>query len=172
MSKLFFLVGMMGTGKSTVGQLVSGKLGIIHIDSDTWIESKLKMCIPEIFEEMGEDFFRLQENDFIENHLPPAQAIVSCGGGLCVADGMMDKLKKKGVVICLSASKSEIFKRVKQKDNRPLLSGGDQERKISELLDERGPIYQSANYQIETDDLSIEEIANAVIEIIGFEPAS
>ena len=172
MSELLFLVGMMGTGKSTVGQLVSEKLGITHIDSDTWIETKLKRCIPEIFKEMGEDFFRSQEKSFIENHLPLAPAIVSCGGGLCIADGMMDALKKKGVVICLSASKSEILKRVTEKENRPLLSCRDQERKIAQLLDERSPIYQSANHQIETDDLSPEEISDAVIEISRLEPNS
>ena len=170
MSELLFLVGMMGTGKSTVGQLVSEKLGITHIDSDTWIESKSKKCIPEIFKEMGEDFFRSQEKNFIENHLPLAPAIISCGGGLCIANGMMDELKKKGVVICLSASKSEILKRVTEKENRPLLSGRDQERKIAQLLDERSPIYQSANHQIETDDLSPEEISDEVIEISRLEP--
>lgn len=170
MRELLFLVGMMGTGKSTVGQLVSEKLGITHTDSDTWIESRLKRSIPEIFEEMGEDFFRLQEKKFLENHLPMAPAIVSCGGGLCIADGMMDTLKHKGVVICLSASKSEILKRVSLKENRPLLSGRDQERKISQLLDERSPIYQCAHYQIETDNLSPEEISDAVIEIARLEP--
>ena len=165
MRKLLFLVGMMGTGKSTVGQLVSEKLGITHIDSDTWIETKLKRCIPEIFKEMGEDFFRSQEKSFIENHLPLAPAIVSCGGGLCIEDGMMDALKKQGVVLCLSASKSEILKRVAKKEDRPLLNGRDQERKIAQLLDERSPIYQSANHQIETDNLTPQEISDAIIEI-------
>ena len=82
----------------------------------------------------------------------------------------MDTLKRKGVVICLSASKSEILKRVTEKENRPLLSGRDQERKIAQLLNERSPIYQSANHQIETDDLSPEEISDEVIEISRLEP--
>ena len=80
----------------------------------------------------------------------------------------MDALKKKGVVICLSASKSEILKRVTEKENRPLLSGSDQERKIAQLLDERSPIYHSANHQIETDNLTPQDISDAVIEISRF----
>ena len=79
MSELLFLVGMMGTGKSTVGQLVSEKLGITHIDSDIWIESKLKRCIPEIFEEMGEDFFVRRKKTLSKTTSPWLQQLFLAG---------------------------------------------------------------------------------------------
>ena len=167
MKKLIFLVGMMGTGKSTIGKLLSSKLQLGFIDSDHQIEKINRLSVTEIFEKKGEDFFRSEERRFIENNLPNEPTVVSCGGGLCVADGMMDELKKRGLVICLSASPGKIIERLTGDDQRPLIRSEDQERIITDLLNDRMPVYQRADYIIKTDLLSPEEISRSIMGIIG-----
>src|SRR4051812_8172478 len=99
-----YLVGFMGTGKSTVGRLVAQKLGFAVFDSDHEIEQREGRSIPEIFAKDGEPAFRALERRFIEEGHPASRVVVSCGGGLVVPIGMLELLQAKGVVICLHAS--------------------------------------------------------------------
>ena len=85
--KKIFLLGMMGTGKSTIGRSLANKLGFDFIDSDNWIEESLKMKIPQIFEKKGEAYFRSLEKNFILKELPSGNYIIACGGGLMHSTG-------------------------------------------------------------------------------------
>ncbi|MDG1138743.1 MAG: shikimate kinase [Opitutales bacterium] len=161
-----FLVGMMGTGKSTVGRILANKLGIGFIDSDEWIESESSLSIPEIFHTKGESHFRILENEFITVGLPKEKHVISCGGGLCIQKGMMEILKSRGKVLCLWASPEEIVKRTNSVNNRPLLETKNPHQKIKEILKERKAIYQSSDYLIETDELSPSEIVNEIESLL------
>ena len=93
-----YLVGFMGTGKSTVGRAVAHKLGFHMVDSDHEIEREQGKTIPEIFAQDGEAAFRAMERVFIESGHPAERTVVSCGGGLVVQPGMLALLKSKGLI--------------------------------------------------------------------------
>jgi len=164
--KKIFLVGMMGTGKSTIGLLLAKRLKLDYLDSDQWIESRTSLSVPEIFKSKGESHFRTLEEIFITQELPRQRCVISCGGGLCVQPGMMNKLKEKGTVICLWASPSEIVKRTRNEKNRPLLATSNPFQKINEILEVRKSIYQSADHVFQTDGLSPEEITQRIQAIL------
>ena len=161
--KKIFLLGMMGTGKSTIGRSLANKLGFDFIDSDNWIEESLKMKIPQIFEKKGEDYFRSLEKNFILKELPSGNYIIACGGGLCIPPGMMDLLKKEGITICLTASADQIFQRIGSDPNRPLLEGSKTTKQIEDILAKRKETYDSADLVIKTDHLSPERIIDSII---------
>src|SRR5436190_14482731 len=106
-----YLVGFMGTGKSTVGRAVAQKLGFELLDSDHEIERECGKTIAEIFAAEGEALFRTRERKFIEQGHPATRTVVSCGGGLVVQPGMLPVLQDKGVVICLHAAIETILAR-------------------------------------------------------------
>ena len=148
----------MGVGKSTVGGRLARVLNYSFFDSDEAIEKRVGKTIPEIFADEGEAAFRQYEREFIDFGHPTEGCVVSCGGGLVVQEGMTERLKSKGVVICLFASTESILKRTQRSENRPLLSVDDPEARIRELLAEREPIYMSAGICISTEGRSISEI--------------
>src|SRR5688500_8489663 len=94
-----YLVGFMGTGKTTVGRAVAHKLGFHALDSDHEIERQRAKTIPEIFAQDGEAAFRAMEREFVERGHPAERTLVACGGGLVVQPGMLALLKAKGVVV-------------------------------------------------------------------------
>jgi shikimate kinase len=158
-----YLVGFMGTGKSTVGRAVAQKLGFEVIDSDHEIERAQGKSIPEIFAGQGEAAFRVMEREFIERGHPAARTVVSCGGGLVVQPGMLELLQSKGVVICLHASIETILARTARQRNRPLLEVEDPEARIRSLYATREPIYRKSGTTILTDGRPMSEIVSHVI---------
>ena len=146
-----YLVGFMGTGKSTVGRGLATRLGLRFLDSDHAIEKAQGRSIPEIFAAEGEAYFRQLEKDFVEQGHPRYGCVVSCGGGLVVQPGMIERLKQKGLVACLFASAEVILNRTAGNKNRPLLNVENPRARIAELLAEREPIYLQAGTCIYTD---------------------
>lgn len=153
-----YLVGFMGTGKSTVGRALARRLDLQHIDSDHAIEELTGKRIPDIFAEKGETHFRHLEREFVESGHPTEGCVVSCGGGLVMAEGMIDELKTRGLVACLFASPETIVARTKGNANRPLLNVPDPQAKIEELLAEREPTYLQAGACFYTDSQPMVEI--------------
>ena len=98
-----YLVGFMGTGKSTVGRQVARQLEFQFLDSDHEIERGEGKPVAKIFAEEGEARFRALERAFIEEGHPANRCVIACGGGLVVPDGMLDLLRRRGVVVCLHA---------------------------------------------------------------------
>ena len=94
-----YLVGFMGTGKTTVGRLLAQKIGFDILDSDKEIEKKEGSTISDIFSKQGEAAFRGMEKEFILNGHPKTKAVISCGGGLVVQPGMKEELQSRGVVV-------------------------------------------------------------------------
>ena len=158
-----YLVGFMGTGKSTVGRLAARRIGFRLIDSDHEIERLQNRTIAEIFTQEGEAAFRLMEREFIETGHPRERTIIACGGGLVVQPGMLDRLRTKGVVICLHASFETVLERTQRNRNRPLLAVDDPMKRIRELYAEREPIYKQAGTVILTDSRPLNEVGAHVV---------
>jgi shikimate kinase len=158
-----YLVGFMGTGKTTVGRAVAHKLGFNAFDSDHEIERIQGKSIPDIFAQDGEPAFRAMEREFIERGHPEARTLVACGGGLVVQPGMLALLRSKGVVICLHASIETILERTARHRNRPLLAVEDPEARVRTLFAAREPIYKQAGTVILTDSRPLHDIVGHVI---------
>ena len=158
-----YLVGFMGVGKSAVGSRLAHELNYSFFDSDEVIEKRVGKTIPEIFAEDGEAAFRRYEREFIESGHPAEGCVVSCGGGLVVEEGMTERLKSKGVVICLFASIESIFRRTQRNKNRPLLNVDNPEARIRELFAAREQIYMNAGICISTEGRSIVEVVKHVL---------
>ena len=158
-----YIVGFMGTGKSTVGRTVAHKLRFHVVDSDHEIERQQKKTIPEIFAQDGEAAFRVLERAFIEGGHAGERTVVSCGGGLVVQPGMLALLKSKGVVVCLHASVETILARTSRQQNRPLLVAENPEERIRTLFAQREPIYKESGTVILTDSRPLMDIAAHVM---------
>lgn len=158
-----YLVGFMGTGKTTIGRAVGQRLGFAVIDSDHEIERSEGKPVTEIFAQQGEKTFRAMERTFIERGHPTSRHVVACGGGLVVPEGMLELLHSKGVVICLHASVETILKRTQGQRHRPLLNVEDPEQRIRTLYAAREAIYRKSGTIILTDGRPLNDIVTHVI---------
>jgi shikimate kinase len=158
-----YLVGFMGTGKTTVGRAVAQKLGFHLLDSDHEIERKQGKSIPDIFANEGEAAFRVMEREFIEGGHPAERTVISCGGGLVVQQGMLALLKTKGVVVCLHASIETILERTARQRNRPLLAVENPDERVRILYAQREAVYKQAGTVILTDARPLNDIVGHVM---------
>ncbi len=160
--KNIVLVGFMGTGKTVVGRRLSKLLEREFLESDDMIEKKEGVSIKEIFEKKGEPYFRKLEKDVVREASKKKGVIISLGGGAVIDSENLANLKKNGVLVCLQASPEVILKRTKNLKTRPLLNVPDPKKKIEELLQKRAPYYKKVDHSINTDDLSVEEVAESI----------
>ncbi len=147
-----YLVGFMGTGKTTIGRAAAQRMGFTLLDSDQEIERASGKTIADIFAQEGEAAFRAKERAFIESGHPDRGCVVACGGGLVVQPGMLDLLNRRGVVVCLHASLETILRRTQGNRTRPLLNvDTDPLERIRQLYAAREPIYKRAGSVLLTD---------------------
>lgn len=146
-----YLVGFMGTGKSTVGRMLAERWRMEYLDSDQAIVEREGRPIADIFATEGEAHFRKLELEFIQSGHPQEGCVVSCGGGLIVQPGMVEELKKRGLIACLFARPETILQRTSTNRNRPLLNVDDPLARIRELLAEREPVYLKSGACFTTD---------------------
>jgi len=158
-----YLVGFMGTGKSTVGRAVAQRLGFQVLDSDHEIERVVGKSIPEIFASEGEAAFRAREKEFIMTGHLATRTLVACGGGIIMQPGVLELLKSRGVVICLHASIETILDRTARNRNRPLLNVENPEERVRALFAEREPVYKRAGAVILTDSRPLSDIVAHVV---------
>jgi shikimate kinase len=161
---LIFLVGMMGTGKSTIGKELAEQRKVKFIDSDSEIEKNRGASVSQIFAKKGEAYFRDLERRFISSLSINEPAVVACGGGLCMPEGMMELLKSKGLVFCLMASVNTLLSRTKADQTRPLLQVPQPLLVLEKLMQEREPRYLEADHVIHTDDQTATEIVKKISE--------
>ena len=159
-----YIVGFMGTGKTSAGRLVAGRLGLEFADMDTLIAEREKRSIPDIFKDSGETYFRALEKKIVGELTRKDGVDVSCGGGTFVDPENIALLKKTGTVVCLSSSPERILERTKRYVHRPLLKVADPLGRIRELLEARRPSYEQAHHMIDADRLSVEETAEALLD--------
>lgn len=159
------LVGFMGTGKSTLGRLLARRWRRPLVDTDELVERLAGKGIPEIFAQDGEAAFRAKEREVVESHLPAHGAVISCGGGLVIPEGMAALVASKGVVVTLFASPEAVLRRTQGKPGRPLLAGEDPEARIRALMAEREKAYLACGTAVYTDGRTLQQLADAVERI-------
>jgi shikimate kinase len=158
-----YLVGFMGTGKTTVGRAAAVRLGFTFLDSDHEIERASGKTVARIFAEDGEPEFRRLERQFIESGHPATGCVVACGGGLVVQPGMLALLQSRGLVVCLHASLETILGRTSGTNHRPLLAVDDPAARIRTLYAQREPVYRRAGTLILTDGRPLLEVIAHVV---------
>lgn len=157
------LVGIPGSGKTTVGSLLAKHLGRKFYDSDQVIELRTSKSVPEIFTNDGESTFRQLEAETIQELLANDHAVISLGGGALKNEATRESTKNQ-YVIWLTAGLAETVNRIGLNRNRPLLLGNVRGQ-LSTLMQEREPLYREvATLTIDTSDLSPEEVVNRIIE--------
>ena len=164
MNNNIYIVGFMGTGKSTVGKILSSKLKMQFVETDDVIEKKENMRITDIFSKKGEKYFRAIEKEVLKEISARDNLIVSCGGGLVIDENNVSIMKNTGVVVCLKADEKTIYERVKKDKSRPLLNVSDPVRRIRELLKSRAPFYDRADIFIDTADISPIGVAAKIVD--------
>ncbi len=147
MKKIIFLVGFMGSGKSTIGILLSEYLGWEFVDLDKVIEEKEGMKIKDIFAVKGEDYFRNLEIKTLKDILSKEKVVVATGGGLGARREAMEIMKANGFVVWLDISFEEFMKRCGKDPNRPLLKKGRGE--LEKLFNERRKVYREADLRVD-----------------------
>ncbi len=158
-NRLVYLTGFMTSGKSTIGPILANVLGLEFYDLDKEIEEEEKQTIVEIFEKHGENYFRELESKVLERISESKSAVISLGGGTITNKKNFDLLKKTGKIIYLKASPDNLYKRLKNKIDRPLFkdmvldenSEEDFLHRINEMLEKRREYYEKADFIIETD---------------------
>lgn len=145
-----YLIGMPGSGKTTLGKKVASQLLVDFVDLDVEIEQRENKAIPEIFSQRGEDYFRKVESALLHEWAATAKSFVMAtgGGAPCFYNGM-DVINKSGISIFLDVSLEELVNRVEHKKDRPLLHVGDNESvkvKLEALMRTRSTIYGQAHH--------------------------
>lgn len=162
-----FMIGFMGVGKTSTSRVLSRKLGVKEIDTDAMIVEQEGKSISDIFADEGEEYFRKKETELIDKIGEMKPCIVSCGGGMAMREVNVEKMKKIGQVVLLTATPETIYSHVKDSTNRPLLNGNMNVPYIKSLMDAREPKYKSAaDIIIETDGYVPAQIADKIIEKI------
>ncbi len=155
-----YLIGMMGSGKSTVGKILAKKLNKQFIDLDDQIEKKVGTSIESIFENEGELKFRYYETIELKKI---SNAVVACGGGIILLKENLNLMKRNGQIIYLRATIKELENRLIKSKNRPLLKNRDLSESLEKIFAERKKKYESiAEVSIITDGLTPFEVSAAI----------
>lgn len=165
-----FLVGFMGTGKSTVGALLAARLGRAFVDLDDRIVADAGATIPEIFSSEGEAGFRRREAAQLARACGEGAQVVSVGGGAPCHGDNLDRLLAAGVVVGLTASIDELLARVGDGESRPLLAGLPPQMRraaIDKLLEARAPFYARAHLTVDTSARPPSKIVGEILEALG-----
>jgi len=163
MAKNIVLIGLMGSGKTTVGKLLAKKLNKTFIDTDECIENEEKISINEIFSRFGESCFRNLETDIIKKVCLADNQIVSTGGGIVEKPKNLEILKKNGIIFYLYASVEELYQRIKNEKNRPLLNNDAPKWALEKLLNKREIFYELCDVKIDTTGKNADQIADEII---------
>ena len=160
------LTGFMGTGKSTVGRRVADGLKIPFFDVDETIQRQTGRSISDLFRSKGEVAFRALESATIQELSMQKQAVIATGGGALMNPLNKQFLEKNGILVCLTARTGTLLERLKDDVTRPLLEGESMEDRINRLMQERQSVYALCPIQVATDDKTIEQAAQEVIQKI------
>lgn len=161
---MIVLVGLPGSGKTTVGKQLARRLQLPFVDSDHEIEQRLGCSIREFFEREGEARFRDIEAEVIDALTRSGPMVLSTGGGAVLRPDNRQCLRSRGKVFYLRSTPEDVFRRVRHDRNRPLLQVADPLQKLRELQAARDPLYREvAHYVIETGRPSVATLVNMIV---------
>ena len=158
------LVGLPGSGKSTVGHLAAEKLGAPLIDIDLLLVREMGMPIAQMFGMVGEVKFRQMEREAVRTARTREGCVIVPGGGWAAQPGELDAARADSLLLYLKCDAKVAAKRTEQGQDRPLVMGADPEQQIRKLLAEREPFYRLADYVLEAGKLSAEKVAEEVVQ--------
>lgn len=162
------LVGLPGSGKSTIGRQLARRLRLPFADTDQIIEKRLGCSIREYFEREGEVAFRDVEERVIAEIAAQHAGVLSTGGGAVLRPGNREQLRRHGQVIYLHASPDEVFKRVRHDSARPLLQVENPLARLQDLYAVRDPLYrQTAHCVVETGRPTVNALVNTILAQMG-----
>jgi shikimate kinase len=157
------LIGLMGSGKSSIGRRLAKHFGISLIDLDDYIVEKAGRTVPDIFAEQGEEGFRDIESDALREVLNQ-RAVIATGGGVILREENRALLKRHPPVIWLKASPEFLAKRIDGDSNRPLIAAGETLRKLQQLAETRYPLYeQCADFTLPRGDMKKREALQSIL---------
>lgn len=160
-----FLIGFMGSGKSTISRFLTTAYSMDVIEMDELIAEREQMSIPDIFAAHGEEYFRELETKLLTEIQGMKNVVVSCGGGVALRECNVEKMRKNGRIILLAASPETILERVKNNGDRPILNGHMNVEYIAKLMEQRREKYEAAaDITIQTDGKSAHEICEELLE--------
>ena len=163
------LIGLMGSGKTTVGKLIGKRTGMPLLDMDALIEEQVGRKIPEIFAEQGEEHFRALETALLRYLLEHPQTpppVISTGGGVVVREENRELLRKLGCVVWLNVSVRSLLHRTARSTNRPLLQTPDRAATLHRLFAEREPLYRETAHRIvNSSRMEVGEVCRRVCEL-------
>lgn len=160
-------VGLMGAGKSAIGRLVAQMLEIPFVDSDHEIERVSRMTIPELFDAYGEAEFRALEARVIKRLLKSGPRVLSTGGGAFMNEATRAMVLKSGLSVWLKADLEVLWMRVCKRDTRPLLKTANPKQTLSDLLDQRYPVYELAHLIVQSRNDAKDTIATETIAALA-----
>ena len=165
MKQHIYLIGFMGTGKSTILNCLHEICGFEKIEMDEQIVREQGMSISDIFAQNGEEYFRNLETELVKRISSMDMVVVSCGGGTVMRQCNVDEMKKNGTIVLLTAEPETIYQRVKNSHNRPLLEKNMNPEYIAELMEARRPKYEAAaDVVVKTDNRTAREICLEIKE--------
>ena len=166
-NKNIILVGLMGSGKTTIGKQLSKSLERNFLDTDHAIEEKTGVDVSTIFELEGEKGFRAREHNFLRDLKGSQKLVIATGGGIVLRSENRTLLKKIGCVVYLRSNINDLVLRLKDDKTRPLIQNVNLSQKISDLFNERDPLYLAvADYIIETKNKKINDIKKEILELL------
>ena len=167
MKKNIVLTGLMGSGKTTIGKKIAEKTGMKFTDTDELIVQKAGKSINQIFIDDGELFFRDMESEIIEEVSKQENIVISTGGGAVLRDKNTENLKQNGVLFYLYAPAEEIYRRIKDDKDRPLLNTENPVETLKIIQARRESLYNQADFKINTCEKAPEKTADEIISLFA-----
>ncbi len=165
--KNIYLIGFMGTGKSTVACELRRQTATILVEMDQVIEEQQRMTVTEIFQKYGEEYFRERETELLRDLGTQENLIVSCGGGSVLRDINTEVMKKSGRIVLLLAEPETVYERVRHGVNRPVLNGNMNLEYIRELMGKRSARYKEvADISVSTDGKNAADICAEILRLL------
>ena len=157
-------LGMMGSGKTSIGKLVSKKLKLNFFDTDNEIENEVGMKISKIFKEKGERYFREIEEKITSNILEKKNIVISLGGGTFINKRIREKILSKHLSFWLNWKSEILIRRIKNSSKRPIVIHSSSSE-LNNLIKKRSIIYAKALYNIDCNELTKNQVVNKILNI-------
>lgn len=167
-TKNVYLIGLMGSGKTTIGRSLAKRLGFGFVDSDREIEARTGVSIPTIFEIEGEDGFRKREAQVIAEVSRQSGVVVATGGGAVLRPENRENLRAHGFVVYLNVPPQTLWERTRHDRNRPLLQVADPLLKLKELFDQRDSLYREvADLIVDGSRINAQAVLQLLMKEVG-----